>query len=87
MKPLDIVEIDTGAIGIVKEGNKHSCSILWFGKKEYKGAWWREGEKGLKVIDNIASILVESMRHPSSSSKNNPYNVLELKDNKQNEST
>jgi hypothetical protein len=73
MKPLDIVQLDNGATGLVREGDKNSCSIAWFGKAENKTAWWAEGEKGLKVIDSLPAVLCNGVRHPFSTDKRNPY--------------
>lgn len=75
MKPLDVVTIDTGAVGVVLEGDESSCSIRWFGRAESKCAWWSKGEKGLRVIDNLAAFLAENLRHPMSTDKRNPYTV------------
>jgi hypothetical protein len=75
MNALDIVTIDSGAVGLVTEGDEKACSITWFGGAESKAAWWQEGERGLKVIDNLASVLACGIRHPFSSDKRNPYKV------------
>lgn len=75
MKPLDIVQIDSGAIGMVTEGDARSCSIRWFGRAENKVAWWSEGESGLKVIDNLAAFLADNVRHAFSTDRRNPYSV------------
>ena len=74
MKALDIVKIDTGAVGVVTEGSSAGCSVKWFGGAENKVAWWQEGEQGLKVIDSLPSILCETMAHPfGSGAKANPF--------------
>ncbi len=77
MKPLDIVTIETGAVGMITEGDSNSCSIRWFGKTESKVAWWSEGEKGLRVIDNLPAFITENVRHPFSSDHRNPYAALD----------
>ena len=73
MRALDIVSIDGGAVGIVTEGDEKSCSITWFGRAENKCAWWSEGERGLKVIDNLPAVLADAVRHSFSGDKRNPY--------------
>lgn len=73
MRPLDIVTTNTGAVGVVRQGDEKSCFIYWFGEAENKSAWWVEGEKGLMVIDNLASFLTEIIRHPMSNDQRNPY--------------
>ncbi len=79
MKPLDIVQIDSGAVGMILEGDARSCSIRWFGKAENKVAWWSGGENGLRVIDNLASFLTENLRHPFSSDRRNPYGTSDIR--------
>jgi hypothetical protein len=73
MRPLDIVKIETGAVGVITEMSGGMASIRWFGRAENKVAWWSTGERGLEVIDNLASFMTEAMRHPFSSGRVNPY--------------
>lgn len=74
IRPLDIVQVDSGAVGMVTVGNEASCSIKWFGMANEKVAWWKEGESGLRVIDNLAAFLTDELKgtcapdHPG-----NPY--------------
>ena len=75
MRPLDIVKIDTGAVGVISEVSHGTAAIRWFGSEENKVAWWHEGEQGLRVIDNLAALLTESIRHPFSGQYDNPYRV------------
>ena len=73
MKALDIVQLNNGSTGIVKEGNEKGCSIKWFGGSENKTAWWQEGEDGLRVIDSLPAVLCDAIRHPFSINKSNPF--------------
>lgn len=75
MKPLDIVKIDSGAVGMVTEGDGTACSIRWFGDEENKCAWWAEGERGLMVIDNLPAFITENVRAGHSTDKRNPYRL------------
>ncbi len=72
MRALDIVKIDSGAVGVVVKGSAKGASIRWFDKEEKKCAWWVEGEKGLRVIDNLAAFLSDNLGN-SLIPENNPY--------------
>ena len=64
MQALDIVQLNDGSTGLVKEGNEKGCSIKWFGNTENKTAWWEQGEQGLKVIDKIGRAnICRMVRH------------------------
>ena len=73
MQALDIVQLDDGSTGLVKQGNEKGCSIKWFGNAKNKTAWWEQGEQGLKVIDNLPAVLCDGVKHPFSSDNSNPY--------------
>lgn len=74
IRPLDIVTIDSGAVGMVVVGDESHCSIKWFGMADEKNAWWKIGESGLRVIDNLPAFLTDELKglcapsHPA-----NPY--------------
>lgn len=78
MKTLDIVAIDSGAVGLVVETSGQRACIRWFGRAEVKFAWWEAGERGLKVIDNLAALLTDGLRHPFSTGRENPYQVQQF---------
>ena len=71
IQALDVVQLENGATGVVNVGNENGCSISWFGNIGEKTAWWQLGEKGLKKIDTLPSILGKAFRGPHYN--NGPY--------------